>query len=75
MPAHFPAQKVRIVILRQVSVMGQPPSPQLPQSRTFNGGEGIMAIHQPSYSLNTATADFFLFQGGEVRAGRPLVVP
>jgi hypothetical protein len=42
---------------------------------TFNGGKGVKMIHQPSYSPNTAMADVFLFQRGEVKNGRPLVVP
>jgi hypothetical protein len=46
-----------------------------PHSRTFNCGEGIKTIRQPSYLLNTATSDFILFQRGEVKAGRPPAVP
>ncbi len=45
-----------------------------PQSRTFNGGNGVKAIYQASYSPNTATADFFLLQRDEVRASGPLDV-
>jgi hypothetical protein len=33
------------------------------------------SICQSSYSPNTATADFFLFERGEIRAGRPFAVP
>jgi hypothetical protein len=40
----------------------------LPQYGTFNGGDGFKAICQPSYVLNTATTDVFLFQKGEVQA-------
>jgi hypothetical protein len=50
-------------------------TPLAPHSGTFNGGKGIKTIHQPFYSPNTATADLFLFQRGEVEAGRPLAVP
>jgi hypothetical protein len=32
-------------------------------------------IRQPFCLPNTATADLFLFQRGEVEAGRPLAVP
>jgi hypothetical protein len=44
-------------------------SRSLPQSWTFNGGEGAKMIHQPSYFPHTATVDYFLFQKGEVSAG------
>ncbi len=44
-------------------------------SGTFNGGEGIKTIRQPFYLPNMATADLFLFQRGEIEAGRPLTVP
>ncbi len=47
----------------------------MPHSGTFNGGEGVKTIRQSFYSLNTATADLFRFQRGEVEAGRPLAVP
>jgi hypothetical protein len=33
-----------------------------PHSGTFNGSEVIKTIRQPSYLLNTTTADFFLFR-------------
>ncbi len=48
--------------------------PLAPHSWTFNGGEDIKAIRQHSYSPNTTTADFFLFQRDDVEAGRPLTV-
>jgi hypothetical protein len=32
-------------------------------------------IHQPSYLPNTAMADVFLVQRGEVKNGKPLAVP
>jgi hypothetical protein len=44
-------------------------SAPLPQSRTFNGGEGAKTIRQPYYLLNINTEAFFLFQRGEVGAG------
>jgi hypothetical protein len=37
-------------------------------------GEGIKTICQPSYSLNTATVKFFLFQRGEIEASRDLLL-
>jgi hypothetical protein len=46
-----------------------------PHPRTFNGGESIKTISQPSYLPSTSTADIFLFQRGKVEAGRPLTVP
>jgi hypothetical protein len=46
-----------------------------PHSGTLNGGKGKKMIHPHSYSSNTATVHFFLFQRGEIGAGRPLVVP
>ncbi len=45
-----------------------------PHSGTFNCGEGVKTICQPSYSSKTTTTDFFLFQRGEVDAGRTLAV-
>jgi hypothetical protein len=46
-----------------------------PQSGTFNGGERVKKVRQPSCSPNSATADFYLFQRGEFRANEPLVDP
>ncbi len=37
-------------------------TPLTPHSGTFNGGNGIKTIRQPSYLRNTATADFFCFR-------------
>jgi hypothetical protein len=50
-------------------------STPLPQSRRFSGRKGVKTICQPFYSPNTATADLFLFQIGEVRAGGPPAFP
>jgi hypothetical protein len=46
-----------------------------PHSAVSNGVEGKKTIRQLSYLLNTATADLFLFQRGEIGAGGPLAVP
>jgi hypothetical protein len=46
-----------------------------PQSMTFNGDKSVEKICQTSCSQNSATADFYPFQTGEVRAGRPLIDP
>jgi hypothetical protein len=60
------------------------PPPRIPNPPGFPGPNVLLirahhnslsSMQHTSYSLNTATADFFLFQGGEVRAGRPLAVP
>jgi hypothetical protein len=45
-----------------------------PQFRTVNGDKSIKMIRHP-YMPDTATADLFLFQSGEVGPGRPLAVP
>jgi hypothetical protein len=42
---------------------------------TFNSGESAKTICQPYHLPKTATADLFLFQRGEVEAGRPFAVP
>ncbi len=41
----------------------------------LNGHEGIRTSRQPSYLPNTATADFYLLQIGDIRAGKLLAVP
>ncbi len=46
----------------------------LSQSGTFNSGDVVKAIRQPSYSPNTEQADIFQFQRHEVGAGWPLIV-
>jgi hypothetical protein len=51
-----------------------PTSPP-PHSETLNGGKGKKTIRLHSYSSNTTTVDFFMFQRGEIGAGRPLAVP
>jgi hypothetical protein len=50
-------------------------TPLTPHSGTFNGGKGVKTIRKPFCSMNTATADLFLFERGKVEAGRPLAVP
>ncbi len=45
-----------------------------PQSGTFNGDKDIKTTRQPSYFLNTTTADFFCYRKGKVRASRPIVL-
>jgi hypothetical protein len=46
---------------------GKKQTPSAP--KIFNGGKGGKTIRQSSNLQNTATADFFLFQRSEVKAG------
>jgi hypothetical protein len=77
-PADFQADKIHIVLPGPVLVKGRRNKKQAlpaPHCETFNGGKGAKTIRQPYYLPNTATAYLFLFQRGEVEAGRPLAVP
>jgi hypothetical protein len=67
-PADFQAEKTKIIAPGPVSVEGR-------RNRFRQRGEGIKTICQSSYSPNTATADIFRFQRGEIEAGRPFAVP
>jgi hypothetical protein len=42
-------------------------TPLMAHSGTFNGGNGIKTIRQPSYLRNTATADFFCFREANLK--------
>jgi hypothetical protein len=75
-PSRFSSQKVAYCRPRAGFCGGAKKRiPLAPHSETFNGNKGVKTIRKPFYSPNTATADLFLFQRGEVEAGRPLTVP
>jgi hypothetical protein len=75
-PADFQAKKSHIVILGLVFVEERRPRLRpVPHSRTFNGSKGVKTIHQPSYLPNTASADYYLLQRGEIGASTLIAVP
>jgi hypothetical protein len=74
--ADFQADKTHIVIPGPVLAEGRRNRLcRLLIARLLMTAKAPRTIRQPYYSSNTATADLFLFQRGEVEAGRPLAVP